>query len=349
MKQYLLAVGGTGNKILEGVVWAAAAGVLGPGRELRMLSVDVDASCGNTTRAMQSCAHYEAVRELLDSLPYTHRGFHTPLRLRQWNMDLSRRSQSVRAQTESLRQGRLLARTLFTSAEASLAYSEGFRGHPDLGVLFFSDLVARLEEDAAQGKADELLALLREIGAALEAGEKVKVLLCGSIFGGTGAAGIPVLSRALRERFAARRDLLEMGAVLMLPYYHVPPAETEDGEEITVSSGQFLVKARTALSYYGMEGLIRQGLSDEKGLYDAVFLLGLPETHFVTTGNYSTWPPAPSRSLRPAPPAPRARRTTPTCWSGWPPGAWAASWPRTTGSGRAPTSTAIITRWPPPA
>lgn len=288
MKQYLLAVGGTGNKILEGVVWAAAAGVLDPGGELRMLSVDVDASCGNTTRAMQSCAHYEAVRELLDSLPYTHRGFHTPLWLRQWNMDLSRRSQSVRAQTESLRQGRLLARTLFTSAEASLAYSEGFRGHPDLGVLFFSDLVARLEEDAAQGKADELLALLREIGAALEAGEKVKVLLCGSIFGGTGAAGIPVLSRALRERFAARRDLLEMGAVLMLPYYHVPPAETEDGEEITVSSGQFLVKARTALSYYGMEGLIRQGLSDEKGLYDAVFLLGLPETHFVTTGNYST-------------------------------------------------------------
>ena len=31
MKQYLLAVGGTGNKILEGVVWAAAAGVLDPG------------------------------------------------------------------------------------------------------------------------------------------------------------------------------------------------------------------------------------------------------------------------------------------------------------------------------
>ena len=288
MKQYLLAVGGTGNKILESVVWAAAAGALDTGETLHMLSVDVDASCGNTTRAMQACAHYEAVRELLDSLPYTHRGFHTPLELRQWNMDLSRRSQSVRAQTESLRQGRLLARTLFTSAEASLAYSEGFRGHPDLGVLFFSDLVARLEEDAAQGKTDQLLALLREIGAALEAGEKVKMLLCGSIFGGTGASGIPVLSRALRERFAARREQLEMGAALMLPYYHVPPAEGVAEEEITVSSGQFLVKARTALSYYGMEGLIRQGLSDEKGLYDAVFLLGLPETHFVTTGNYST-------------------------------------------------------------
>ena len=124
-------------------------------------------------------------------------------------------------------------------------------------MLFFSDLVARLEEDAAQGKADELLALLREIGAALEAGEKVKVLLCGSIFGGTGASGIPVLSRALRERFAARRDLLEMGAVLMLPYYHVPPAETEDGEEITVSSGQFLDAA--------LDCLLRHGGADPPG------------------------------------------------------------------------------------
>ncbi len=85
-----------------------------------------------------------------------------------------------------------------------------------------------------------------------------------------------------------------------------------------------------------MEGLIRQGLSDEKGLYDAVFLLGLPETHFVTTGNYSTGSQSQENDAH----------LLEWCW---PPGAWAASWPRTTGSGRAPTSTAIITRWPPPA
>ena len=40
---------------------------------------------------------------------------------------------------------RLLARTLFTPAEAALEYSEGFRGHPDLGVLFFSGLLGGLE------------------------------------------------------------------------------------------------------------------------------------------------------------------------------------------------------------
>ena len=287
MKRYLLAVGGTGNKILESAVWAAAADAWNLPEGVQMLSVDVDASCGNTTRAMQRCAQYEAVRTLLDSLPYTHRGFHTPLVLRQWNMDLSRRTQSVAAQTDSLRQGRLLARALFTPEEAALCYSEGFRGHPDLGVLFFADLTAHLDESAAQGKADELALLLKDMEQALAAGEKVKVLLCGSIFGGTGASGIPVLSRLVRERFAAHRDQVELGAVLMLPYYDVPGAAGEDGG-ITVRSDQFLMKARTALSYYGMEGMVRQGLQDEKGLYDAAFLLGLPQDYFVTTETYST-------------------------------------------------------------
>lgn len=289
MKQYLLAVGGTGNKILEGVVWAAAGRCPGPrrgaahaqrGRGRLLREHHPGHAVLRPLRGGTGAAGFPALYP--PGLPYPPAAApmeHGP-----------EPPQPVRAGADGEPAPGPAAGPGRCSPPRRLPWrtARASAGHPDLGVLFFSDLVARLEEDAAQGKADELLALLREIGAALEAGEKVKVLLCGSIFGGTGAAGIPVLSRALRERFAARRDLLEMGAVLMLPYYHVPPAETEDGEEITVSSGQFLVKARTALSYYGMEGLIRQGLSDEKGLYDAVFLLGLPETHFVTTGNYST-------------------------------------------------------------
>ena len=38
--------------------------------------------------------------------------------------------------------------------------------------------------------------------ADLDRGETVQVLLTGSIFGGTGASGIPAVSRYLRRRFA---------------------------------------------------------------------------------------------------------------------------------------------------
>ena len=56
---YVLAIGGTGNKILESIVYAAAADafytIAPDGRQLpldqlRLLSVDVDAACGQLRR-----------------------------------------------------------------------------------------------------------------------------------------------------------------------------------------------------------------------------------------------------------------------------------------------------------
>ena len=55
MGRYVIAVGGTGSKVLEAIVYAACADAFsapgeGPLPALDLLSVDVDASCGNTTR-----------------------------------------------------------------------------------------------------------------------------------------------------------------------------------------------------------------------------------------------------------------------------------------------------------
>ena len=64
---YVIAVGGTGNKILESLVYAACADVFGGVSHLDMLSVDVDASCGNTTRAKRAAECYQNVREALET------------------------------------------------------------------------------------------------------------------------------------------------------------------------------------------------------------------------------------------------------------------------------------------
>ena len=55
MGRYVIAVGGTGSKVLESIVYAACADAFstpgeGPLPALDLLSVDGDASCGNTTR-----------------------------------------------------------------------------------------------------------------------------------------------------------------------------------------------------------------------------------------------------------------------------------------------------------
>ncbi|MBQ8150554.1 MAG: hypothetical protein IJ041_08560 [Clostridia bacterium] len=294
---YVLAIGGTGNKILESIVYAAAADafytIAPDGRQLpldqlRLLSVDVDAACGNTTRAGRAAESYEQVRRAFEESRQLRRGFHTKLELRRWNMNLSRRATSVSRLTENHARDRLLSRTLFSKTEASLEYSEGFRGHPDLGVLFFSDLLGSLEDLRAAGQPDEMNAMLDQMEADLNAGQRVKVVLCGSIFGGTGASGIPALARFLHQRFIDRLDRFELASMLMLPYYKVPPSSHNEELEIVVKSADFPDKARTALQYYGMTGMIRSGEDDRDGVFDAMYLLGLPPEAFVQTRIYST-------------------------------------------------------------
>ncbi|MDD3409319.1 MAG: hypothetical protein PHY12_00770 [Eubacteriales bacterium] len=291
MSCYFIAVGGTGNKILESMVYAACAGVLrdaagAPLSRLDALTVDVDTACGNTTRAGQAAELYERVRGAMAGAP--GRGFGTELALDRWSMDLTRRAASVSGMTRNHRQDQLLARALFSRTEAELDYGEGFRGHPDLGVLFFSDMLSALDDNAAAGQPDEMNRLLSRMEDDLSRGETVRVLLAGSIFGGTGASGIPVLSQFLRRRFAARSDRFVLGAILMLPYYAVPDSGRDEREELVVKSSAFLDKAKTALHYYGMEGMIRSGEDDAKGVYDALYLLGLPREAFVTARLYST-------------------------------------------------------------
>jgi len=293
MSCYVIAVGGTGNKILESIVYAACADAFyaadgTPIPEIRLLSVDVDAACGNTTRAKRAAEYYEQVRSTFAASPFERRCFHTRLRLTRWNMNLSRRASSVRQMSQNHSQDELLARTLFSSTEAQLEYSEGFRGHPDLGVLFFADLLSTLDEKRAQGQPDEFNALLDEMEADMARGETVHVMLCGSVFGGTGASGIPAISKYLHNRYQENSKLFVMGSMLMLPYYKVPPANVNPEEEIAVDSDEFLDKARTALQYYGMESMIRDHEDDPSGVFDAVYLLGLPPEHFVSTRLYST-------------------------------------------------------------
>ena len=101
MGRYVIAVGGTGSKVLEAIVYAACADAFstpgeGPLPALDLLSVDVDASCGNTTRLKRAAEAYEEARAALAASPYDHPCFHTRLSISRWSMNLSRRAASVR-------------------------------------------------------------------------------------------------------------------------------------------------------------------------------------------------------------------------------------------------------------
>ena len=293
---YVLAIGGTGNKVLESIVYAAAADAFywvdpetderHPVEDIHMLSVDVDASCGNTTRAKMACAYYERVQKEMEQLGRKHRGFHTRLKLRQWNMSSEVRELSIDAQVKNHKADHPLAHTLFNKTESSLEYSEGFRGHPDLGVLFFSDLLEKINDPRRKHVQDDFLDVLGEIRRDLELGDPVCVALVGSIFGGTGASGIPILSKYLRETFASYGDQFRMSVTLLLPYYKVPASAANEEVEIVINSTVFMDKAKTALDYYGAEQMVSS--FRQSGVYDSLYLLGLPKEGFVSMRRYAT-------------------------------------------------------------
>lgn len=101
--------------------------------------------------------------------------------------------------------------------------------------------------------------------ADLDRGETVQVLLTGQHLRRHGRQRHPRRQQVSAPRFAGDTDRFVMGAVLMLPYYRVPPAQVDTEREIAVSSDEFLDKARTALQYYGMEGMVRNGAEDTSG------------------------------------------------------------------------------------
>lgn len=291
---YVLAIGGTGNKVLESMVYGAAAdafyypnaqGEKVPLDAIHMLSIDVDAGCGNTTRAKLACSHYDKVYTCMKPLP-RHRGFHTALEMKQWNMSSEVRELSIDSQVKNHKSDQPLARALFNKTESGLEYNEGFRGHPDLGVLFFSDMLEKINDPARKSAQDDFADTVAQIERNLNLGDTVRVALVGSIFGGTGASGIPIISKYLRDRFGGANERFLMSVTLMLPYYKVPASAANEDMEIVIDSTVFMDKAKTALDYYGAEQMV--ATPDKPYVYDSLYLLGLPREGFVSTRTYAT-------------------------------------------------------------
>src|SRR5690606_35585984 len=126
---------------------------------------------------------------------------------------------------------------LFSEENLNAEMSVGFKGNPNIGSVglnqFKNCAEYRLFLDSFK--------------------EGDSIFIVSSIFGGTGAAGFPLLLRNLRKEDS---DLINsnlvgnsnIGPLSMMPYFKLsPPAE---GKVQTIDSSSFLGKAKAALSYY---------------------------------------------------------------------------------------------------
>lgn len=207
MKRYVLLVGGTGARLADALLAAASAGTF-PAEKLNVLLADTDRrgirSAGLVAAKMADYARvYQAMQP-------SEGPFRTELAFSSWPESLPGNASTIAQFTAGSEEDALLCQALFDPGSAELDLHEGFHGQRMLGQVTYAGML----HEAEQAPEDPLSCLMDEMSAACREGEEVRVVLAGSVCGGTGAAGMAALTRRIRERTENRANI---GGILLGP------------------------------------------------------------------------------------------------------------------------------------
>lgn len=268
MGYYFISVGGSGTRVLESVSHLCVAGLLpnknGEGHFYAM-SIDPDTGNGNLTRT-------NTLLNCLDRFQNVQVGkgtplLKTPLKLAtpsfNWSpVDLGRKLDDVTSYTHFAHMpiGKLYE-SLYTKEERMTILDEGFRGRPSIGAMVMGMQATANVQTAWNNFINDVNSDVRIHGSA-------QIFLAGSIFGGTGAAGLPTIARLLRQIFNThiQTGKVRIGGALLLPYFSFAPSEDQRTNiGLFASADNFLTNTKAALRYYAD--------TSESG-YDSMYFIG---------------------------------------------------------------------------
>ena len=256
MSYYFVSIGGTGAKVMESLTHLCIAGLLPSNERLYITAIDPDVGNGNLERTATALNNFAVFQNFSV-------GNDTPLfknkisivRPFPWNPtghDKTLDDLIEFYHHSNTPVGKLYA-ALYTRAERDTTLNEGFRGHPSIGAA----VLAKNFDDGSNRRT-----LTAQIEKNIGEGDSVKIFLAGSVFGGTGAAGLPTVARLLRNNLADYADRISIGGVLILPYFSFTPKDI--GDELFARSENFLPNTKAALKYY----------AERENLFDATYFVG---------------------------------------------------------------------------
>ncbi|MEL7361537.1 MAG: hypothetical protein AAFN13_05660 [Bacteroidota bacterium] len=266
-KNYFIGIGGTGARVAESLVHLCAAG-LGP-EDLTLFLIDPDKGNGNLSRTTGLMEAYKRARgSFTNPAGDDVAAFRTNLSLPEpavWHIfeqnGVALKNyvglESIANNNPALAD---FAKVLFSDEEMSTALDQGFRGHPNIGATVISNVPR---------DSDPWQTFWQDV-ATEQAPNAIQVFLVGSIFGGTGAAGIPTLGAPQVLKQAPDATLgtaskIRLGAGLVLPYFSFAPGAVREGDpQMFVTAADFPVATKAALAYY----------ADKDLAFDDVYLFG---------------------------------------------------------------------------
>lgn len=262
MAYYFISVGGSGSKILEALTHITVAGVLPSNEKLNVIAIDPDSGNGNferTSTALKNFLQFQNSAVGDDTLLFKNKvEIMSPF---PWNPVRSNERLDDLMEASLNKDTALgkLYRSLYTKAERETFLNEGFRGHPSIGAAVLARKYA--SPDSTDNQWQNLINQIKNVID--NSSNLVKIFIAGSIFGGTGAAGIPTIARLIRQSLPKSQNQILIGGAMILPYFNFIPKDTKE-DELFARSENFLTNSKAALKYYS------QGDND----FDFMYLLG---------------------------------------------------------------------------
>jgi hypothetical protein len=247
MKLFVFGIGGTGARVIKSLTMLLAAGVkAGHATEIVPIMVDPHQNNKDLNRTIQLLDNYQAIH---GALHHPQDGFFkTKIKtLEELNKDnnLQRtfafNMQGV--QNERFKQyidyatlddaNKALAGLLFSDKNLETEMEIGFVGNPNIGSVVLNQFK----------ESDEFAAFASNFE------QNDRIFIVSSIFGGTGAAGFPLILKNIRNaqpptQNHAFLNNAKIGAVTVQPYFGVSPGSGQ------IDKATFITKTKAALNYY---------------------------------------------------------------------------------------------------
>ena len=249
----LIGIGGTGARVIEAMIHLSAAG-FGPD-ELSIFLIDPDEGNGNLTRTKTLITLYNQCRKNFEPIKTSQsKLFKTEIKIpntlvwKIFDKKNTRLSDFINHKTMKDDLAEFVS-ILFSDQELNTSLSEGFRGHPSIGAVVMANPPE--EEEPWTLLWDNIVDKKQS---------DVRVFLVGSVFGGTGAAGVPTFGSKELIKYNARAKLGEgksrvlLGGALVLPYFGIEKDDEED-EKMFVTNHDFPIATKAALHYYNEKEL----------------------------------------------------------------------------------------------
>ena len=259
MANYVFFIGGSGARAYKAFLHVCASGAVNRQHfvnEVNVLLLDEDsmnAACTECVRLYDAYRKNRALFQEGDAAGQSD-AFWCDVKMYQTNAlsPVGTRQPKLSNVPEGDAVGERALKWFYEKREREQDLSRGFYAHPNIGCIFFQNF--DLSNNALTNCLNSIVGDLREE-------RNVRIAIVGSVFGGTGAAGIPSVlnlirdycqSRGMDVRDKIRQDKMHFGAVLIMPYFSVDPgrADPNSVQNLTIDSSVFQSNTKSALRYY---------------------------------------------------------------------------------------------------